>query len=131
MLINQEQLPILEHTHMNEIHDEEIARIAKLSSVAKAGDEKMVFTLLNELVIHMTQHFAEEESLMQEGQYPDLHPHKYEHAKQLMDIQSILSFMEMTNDIQSIPSYLEGTLTPWIIKHVENWDAPASEFLSQ
>jgi len=131
MLISQEQLPAIESSAMNDLHNEEIAIIAKLDSAAKNGDEKIVFELLNELIVHTANHFAKEEKLMQEAEYPDYHMHKYEHAKQLMDIQSILSFMEMTNDIQSIPSYLENTLTPWIIEHVENWDSMASEFLNQ
>ena len=131
MLISQEQLPIIELSRMNEIHNEEIELIAKLSAVAKNGEVKESFELLNELIVHTTKHFAEEEKLMVEAQYPDYNLHKHEHAKQLMDIQSILSFMEMTNDIQSIPSYLESTLTPWIIGHVQNWDQPASEFLTQ
>ena len=131
MLINQEQLIQIELAQMNDLHNEEIERIAKLSAVAGAGETKEVFELLNELISHTVKHFAQEEVLMQEANYPDYHRHKHEHDKQLMDIQSILSFMEMTNDIQSIPSYLEHTLTPWIIEHVEKWDAPASEFLSQ
>ena len=129
MLISQEQLPIIEIASMNELHDEEIARIAKLYDVAKNKETKVVFELLNELIEHYKKHFADEEKLMLEVKHPDYHAHKHEHTKQILDLEAILSFLEMTNDIQSIPSYLEGNLTPWIIEHVENWDSMVSQFI--
>ena len=129
MLITQKQLPIIEIASMNKLHDEEIARIEKLYDVAKNNETKLVFELLNELIEHTKKHFADEEKLMQEVEHPDYHAHKHEHTKQLLDIEAILSFLEMTNDTQSIPSYLEGNLTPWIIEHVENWDSMVSQFI--
>lgn len=130
MLITQELLPIIELSPMNEIHDEEIALIAQLHTAAIDKDTKRVFELLNALIKHTAKHFVDEEKMMQEAEYPDYHRHQHEHAKQLLDLQAIHSFLEMTNDTQSISAYLEGTLTPWIIEHVENWDSPASEFLT-
>lgn len=129
MLITQEQLPIIEIESMNELHNEEIARIAKLYDVAKNNETKLVFELLNELIEHTKKHFSDEEKLMLEVEHPDYHAHKHEHTKQILDIEAIRSFLEMTNDIQSIPSYLEGNLTPWIIEHVENWDSMVSQFI--
>lgn len=129
MLITQEQLPIIEIESMNELHNEEIARIAKLYDVAKNNETKLVFELLNELIEHTKKHFSDEEKLMLEVEHPDYHAHKHEHTKQILDIEAIRSFLEMTNDTQSIPSYLEGNLTPWIIEHVENWDSMVSQFI--
>ncbi|MFC2074391.1 bacteriohemerythrin [Campylobacterota bacterium] len=131
MLITQEQLPTIELSSMNDIHNEEIALITKLHTVAKNHETEAVVDLLNELIEHTAKHFASEEKLMQEAQFPDYHIHKHEHAKQLMDIQSIRSFFEMTNDTQSIAAYMHDSLTPWIIEHVENYDSSASEFLKE
>ena len=131
MLITQDLLPTIELSSMNKTHDEEIELITKLHTAAKNNETKVVFELLNELIKHTAKHFADEEKLMQEADYPEYHLHKHEHTKQLLDLQAILSFLEMTNDTQSIPAYLEGTLTPWIMEHVENWDSAASEFLTQ
>ena len=129
MLITQEQLPIVELSSMNDMHNEEIELITKLHAVAKNNEVEAVVILLNELIEHTAKHFANEEKSMQEAQFPDYHMHKHEHTKQLMDIQSIRSFFEMTNDTQSIAAYLHDSLTPWIIEHVENYDSSASEFL--
>lgn len=130
MLITQEQLPSIELSSMNETHNEEIELITKLYNVAKNNDNQATTTLLNELIEHTAKHFAHEETLMQEADCPDYPMHKHEHAKQLMDIQSIRSFFEMTNDTQAIAAYMHDSLTPWIIEHVENWDSPASQFLT-
>lgn len=129
MLITQEQLPIIELSSMNDMHNEEIELITKLHTAAKNNEMGMVVELLNILIEHTAKHFANEEKLMQEAQFPDYPMHKHEHAKQLMDIQSIRSFFEMTNDTQAIAAYMHDSLTPWIIEHVENYDSSASEFL--
>ena len=131
MLITQEQLPIIEISSMNEMHNEEIELITKLHAAAKDNETEAALKLLNELIEHTVTHFLHEERLMQESEYPDYHMHQHEHAKQLMDIQSMRSFFEMTNDTQAVAAYMHDTLTPWIIEHVENWDSPASEFLKE
>ena len=129
MLITQEQLEPIKHSDMNNVHDEEIELIEKLHAVAKNSDIKAITELLNELIEHYKKHFADEEKLMQEVEHPDYHAHKHEHIKQILDLEALQSFLEMTNDIQSIPSYLEGSLTPWIIEHVETWDSMISKFI--
>lgn len=129
MLITQEQLPIIELPSMNEVHDEEIELIAKLHAVAKDNQTKLAYERLNELIEHMAKHFADEEKWMQEAEYPGYHRHKHEHTKQLMDIQAVRSFYEMTNDTQAIAAYMHDSLSPWIIEHVEDYDSAASEFL--
>jgi|GEM_PF-4581150 len=131
MLRIDEQLPILELQSMNELHKQEIELVTKLYNAAKANESKLAFELLNELIKETQQHFLSEEHMMQEADYPDYHSHKHEHMMQLLDLQSILSFYEMTNDTHSIYTYLEDALTPWVIAHVQNWDIPASEFLAQ
>lgn len=131
MLVTQEQLPIIEQPNMLKIHNEEIKLIRKLHDAAKDNDTQSVVTLLNELIDHITNHFLNEEKLMQEVEYPDFHIHRHEHTKQLMDIQAIRSFFEMTNDTQSIASYLHDTLSPWIIEHTKDYDSQTSQFLIQ
>ncbi len=131
MLITQELLPHIAHSSMHTTHDEEIALITKLHAAAKTNETKVVFELLDELIKHTVKHFSDEERLMKEADYPEYPIHQHEHAKQLLDLQAIRSFLEMTNDTHSIPDYLEGTLTPWIMEHVENHDSIASEFLTQ
>lgn len=131
MLRIDEQLPIEELSSMNEIHKEEIELVTKLHTAAKESDTELVLELLNELIKHTKEHFSSEEKLLLDAEYPDYHSHKHEHMMQLLDLSSILSFYEMTKDTNSVFTYLEDTLTPWVKAHVENWDIPASEFLTQ
>lgn len=131
MLRITEQLPIKELNSMSELHDKEIELVTELHTAAKEGQTELVLELLNKLIEYTREHFSTEESLMSEVEYPDTNLHKYEHSKQLLDLQSILSFYEMTNDTNSIYTYLEDSLTPWTIQHVENWDTPASEFIKE
>jgi len=123
--------PILELASMNEVHKEETELITQLHKVAQEKNNELTLELLNKLITHTKQHFSSEEKLMLDVDYPDYHSHKHEHMKQLLDLQSILSFYEMTNDTTAVYKYLEDSLTPWIIEHVYNWDIPASEYINQ
>lgn len=131
MLRIHEQLPISDLESMNDIHIQEMQLITKLHTAAEKRDTKAVLELLNELIKDTKQHFASEEKMMEDAEYPDFHSHKHEHMMQLLDLQSMLSFYEMTNDTNSVYTYVEDTLTTWIKEHVYNWDIPASEFLTQ
>lgn len=129
MLRIHEQETILEPSSMNKLHSEELELVTKLHTAAKNNESKLVLELLNKLIDHTAKHFSHEEKLMEEAGYVDYDLHKFEHAKQLLDLQSILSFYEMTNDTQSVYTYLEDSLTPWVIKHVQEMDVNAAEVL--
>lgn len=129
MLRIDEQLPIKQEASIDALHQEEIALTTELNNAAKNGESQLVLKLLNELIEHTAKHFMHEEELMQNSNYPDLTNHQYEHAKELMDMESILSFYEMTNDNNSIHTYLEDSFTSWVKNHVEMWDIPLSEYL--
>lgn len=129
MLRIDEQLPISELSSMNETHKEESTIIKELHSAAANKENKKVLELLTKLIEHAKEHFKQEEKLMQDAEYETYNLHKFEHTKQVLDLESILSFYEMTNDTRSVYAYLEDSLTPWIIQHVEEMDIPAAEFL--
>lgn len=131
MLITQEQLPVLELSSMNKMREQEIEIIKELHALANDKNAQGVFEYLDKLIQHTAKHFSDEEQLMKEAQYPDYYVHQHEHAKQLLDLQAIRSFYEMTTDTQSVSSYLEGSLTPWITEHVQNMDSHASQFLKE
>jgi hemerythrin len=129
MLRIHEQEAILEPSSINKAHSEEMELVTKLHTAAKNSESKLVLELLNKLIDHTAKHFSDEEKLMEEADYVGYELHKFEHAKQLLDLQSILSFYEMTNDTQSVYTYLEDSLTPWVIKHVQEMDVNAADFL--
>ena len=131
MLITQERLPTLEIASMNEAHTQEIALITKLDTVAKENDTQATLEYLIKLIEHTAEYFVDEERLMKAADFPEYGTHQFEHAKQLMDLKSLQSFYEMTNDTSSIVSYLKDALTPWIVEHVHDLDAPTAEYLNQ
>ena len=131
MLLKKEELASLKLSSMDETHNEEFELIHKLHAVTKNSSQKVISEVLDELITHTIKHFVNEEKLMKEADYPDYFLHQHEHAKQLLDLKSIRSFYEMTHDKKSLSDYLEGTLSPWIVNHIEDFDMVTAEFLNQ
>ena len=130
MLIIEKHLPTVLLESMNKTHNDELEIILKLYDAANKSNLELSFKILNELITHTAKHFASEEVLMQESNFPDLSEHRFAHNKHLLDLQAIQSFYEMTNDIKSLITYIEDSLSPWIMEHIEDMDSIAAEFLN-
>jgi len=131
MLIKAEHLVNLGIETVDAMYQKQITLIAELYSVAKEKKSEAVLKLLNEYIHLIRKQFAHEEELMIEADFSEHHVHKFEHDKHILDLQSLLSFYEMTQDTSSISTYLEESLTPWIMQHQEDIDLPTAEFLKQ
>lgn len=118
----QEQLPMVAIPSMNDTHLEEMIIINNLDTAIANSDVEAISALLNELLEHSTIHFANEEAIMQETQYPDYQSHKSEHDRHLQELGSLVSYFERTRDPKAMYAYSKGNLTPWRIHHIQTMD---------
>jgi len=84
--------------------------------VQKGGDYEKVAPIINELVDYTHQHFANEESLLQQNQCPDFEQHKKSHGhllKELMDWRE-----KASNCSGSKLKELIAILTVWFPGHI-------------
>lgn len=131
MLITQELLPEGDLGLFQAMHFERIALITKLHNAAINKESQNIITLLQELLNTTNKHFSYENEQMKSAAFQEYHRHKFEHDKELLELESIMSFYEMTQDADSVAAYLEDSLTPWIVEHVESMDLQTVAFLKE
>lgn len=122
ILTTQGQLPMIAIPSMNDMHLEEMIIIDKLDTAIANSDVDAISKLIDELLEHSTIHFANEEAIMQETQYPDYQAHKSEHDRHLQELGSLVKYFERTREPKAIYAYSKGNLTPWRIHHIETMD---------
>ena len=127
-MATQEQLPMVAIPSMNDTHLEEMIIINNLDTAIANSDVEAIPALLNELLEHSTIHFANEETLMQEAQYPDYQSHKSEHDRHLQELESLVSYFQRTKDPKAMYAYSTGNLTPWRIHHIQTMDTLMADY---
>lgn len=114
---------------MNDTHLEDIIIINKLSKAVKDVDAKATSTILAELIEHTIEHFSGEEEMMRKKKFPPYPVHKAEHDRVLHELQSITKRFNEEQDFLLISAYVEGSLEPWLINHIQTLDTVTAMFL--
>ena len=114
-------------TKLQEFHRDETALIKELHKLAKSNTKEQNLSQLQSLITLISERFAYEEHSMKESRSTAFGAHKFEHDKELLDIKSMFDFYDMTGDANSLVSYLEDALVPWIIEHTQNMDGGVSD----
>ncbi len=116
---------------MNRDHAEFVALRGQLLGLlsAKAPGAK-VDTLLDELLEHTRHHFAEEERLMQETQFPPYRMHKGEHDNVLTDMSAQIERWKQGRDAAALRDWLDRTVGDWFVNHVRTMDFVTAGFIA-
>ncbi|MDF1875081.1 hemerythrin family protein [Sulfurimonas sp. SAG-AH-194-I05] len=129
-MITQDQLPMVAMPSMNDTHLEDILIINKLSKAAQNKDFDGTKGMLKELIEHTIVHFSGEEEMMREKNFPPYPIHKAEHDRVLNELTSVAkNFEEGEGDFLLITAYVDGSLAPWLVHHIETLDTVTAAFL--
>ncbi|HIP21106.1 MAG TPA: hemerythrin [Sulfurimonas sp.] len=129
-MITQEQLPMVAMPSMNDTHLEDIILINQLSAAAASKNVAATKIFLEELVEHTIAHFSGEEAMMQEHNFPPYPIHKAQHDRVLQEIKNVTKiFCEGEGDFSLVTAYVDGSLTPWLIDHIQTLDTVTAMFL--
>jgi len=116
--------PVMDEHHqtifkmVNELHEAIFAKKAK---------ESLGVTICS-LVDYTERHFAEEERIMQQHNYPDYLQHKAAHEQLCAQVQELkLKYMAGDNSISSELFYF--LVSDWLVKHILNMDKKYAPFL--
>lgn len=116
---------------MNRDHAEFVALREKLlASLAQPATDAEVDALLAQLLQHTRHHFAEEQRLMQETQFPPYPMHKMEHDRVLEDMQTRVAQWQQHRDAAALKDYLENALIDWFVNHVSTMDFVTARFIA-
>ncbi|MCG8463908.1 MAG: bacteriohemerythrin [Xanthomonadales bacterium] len=83
-------------------------------------NEKIVFAVIEELTEYTVSHFAYEEALMEQANYPFLAPHKKVHD---LFISRVNQYVERFKQGEDVTDELIVMLKRWLVSHIQNEDA--------
>ncbi|MEJ2479475.1 MAG: bacteriohemerythrin [Acidihalobacter sp.] len=78
-----------------------------------------VSNVLDQLVDYTLSHFAFEESLMEDAEYPFVNAHKRVHA---LFVKRIADYQQRFKVGEEIDAELQVSLTTWLLNHIKNDD---------
>ena len=120
----------MQQTHENEIKIlNEIDKLAILCDQGKATQEELE-EKLDEYIAHVHAHFANEERLMQEYDFPSYEMHKMAHDMFLADLEYATKNWKEYGNINKIINFVRKT-PEWIVMHVNSVDAPTADYLAR
>lgn len=134
-IIYAEQVSYMSVEQMQKTHENEIKIINEIDKLAwKYETDKTLQneleTKLDEYIAHVTEHFAGEELLMQEYDFPSYEMHKMAHDMFLMDLQYATKQWKEFGNIKKIINFIAKT-PEWIVMHVNSVDAPTADYLAR
>ena len=98
-MITQDQLSMVAIPSMNDTHLEDMLLLNKLSIAVQNKDIVLKSTTLAEFIQHTLSHFSTEEEMMQEKEF------------------------------LLVSAYIDGSLAPWMLHHVQTLDTQMALFL--
>ncbi|HID48931.1 MAG TPA: hypothetical protein EYP40_04825 [Chromatiales bacterium] len=136
MLLDETDFPRVELEFMNQVHLEEIDmlnELAELFAARQAGKqvEQLLNGRLRALLEHTRQHFAQEEALMRQANFPPYPVHKQEHDRILGELEALFDGWEASGDCRALERYLLTTLPDWMVRHVASMDRVTAHYLAQ
>lgn len=134
-LIYAEQVECMSVDEMQETHENEIAILNAIEKLAIGYERKTVEIgelekKLDEYIDHVNKHFANEERLMEQYDFPSYEMHKMAHEMFLLDLKSATRYWKKYGDIKKIINFVYKT-PEWIVMHVNSVDAPTANYLAR
>ncbi len=112
-------------------HQELIARVNKLTEECKPGTEKTVAAqTLGFLMDYTNEHFADEEKLQEEHNYPLLDAHKEQHAsfvKAVSELEEML--VEEEGPSEAFVAAVKKNVVDWLLNHIMVWDKQVAQYV--
>jgi hemerythrin len=133
-LIYVEQLEDMNVEQMQETHENEIKILNAIDNLATScylGEDKKdeLEHKINEYIEHVHKHFANEERLMREYDFPKYDMHKTAHDTFLAELEHAIKEWKRYEDINKITNFIRKA-PEWIVLHVNTVDAPTAAYLA-
>lgn len=130
MLMRQEELPMVALASMNDTHLEDLIMINTLSQLITDNDVEKIGLMLDQMVEHTVQHFAQEEQMMLEKNFPAYQMHKNEHERALVEMKNVNLQWKQDKNTAVLQNYIEVVMPAWLVQHVRTMDTVTAQFLT-
>ena len=114
---------------MDRDHAGQLSLLNDLKAAVRSGvPDRLVYTLLDELVDHTNLHFLSEQLAMKLHAYEASESHFLEHQRLVLEVQNLKSGLAAgtATDKQSLIEALHG----WLVVHIQTADKTLAEYLS-
>ena len=134
-LIYVEQLEEMSVEKMQQTHENEVKILNAIDNLAISYDrgEATLDELeqkIDEYVEHVHKHFAYEEGLMQEYNFPSYDMHKTAHDMFLEELQHAIKQWKRYEKVEKITNFIRRA-PEWIVLHVNTVDVPTANYLAK
>lgn len=129
-----ESIPSVALDFMNEDHHEATLQMNALhAALANYTPEQhqAICEQLEAVFQHSSEHFAREEAEMVRTGFPAYSCHKGEHERVLNELSSVLESWKSEMPAAQLADYLNNTLSPWFINHLQTMDTVTAMYVSQ
>jgi len=135
MRISIDDFTEVPYSPMQEVHLEEIEMMNAVYKLLEAvesdsGDRLLLTEKLDELLLHTREHFANEERLMREYNFPPYQMHKGSHDLFLADMEQMLMDWKSNHKIAPVGQFLRSELPSWMKQHIATMDFVTAGFLA-
>ena len=114
-------------------HQELIARVNKLTEDCRVGAEKLVAVqTLNFLMDYTNIHFADEEKLQEEKNYPLLAAHRDQHGKFVKAVEELREMLEEEEGpTEAFVEAVKKNIVDWLLNHILVWDKQLALYVKE
>ena len=134
-LVYIEQVEDMDVEEMQKTHENEIKILNAIDSLAisyELGEATLeeLEEKIEEYVKHVHEHFANEEHLMQEYNFPSYDMHKTAHDMFLEELNMALKNWKNYKKVSKITDFIRRA-PEWIVLHVNTVDYPTANYLAK
>jgi hemerythrin len=119
------------HTLHVDIMDRDHKEFIRLYSVADTNSFEDIKNKFMVLIEHAKKHFKEEESLMENYDYPRIREHKEEHQKVIAEMEYFLALSSNRFGLGMMRSFYINKIPEWFNLHLLNMDSDLSAHVNK
>ena len=112
-------------------HQELIDRVNKLSDSCATVKEKNVAVQTLDFLMDYTEfHFAAEEKLQEENEYPYLEEHKKQHAQFVKAVEELRQMLEEEEGpSEAFVAAVNKNIVEWLLNHIQVYDKKVAAYV--
>lgn len=130
-MIDFATIPKVAFDEMNGVHAEEVEQLNRIEAMLDAGaGEAELADVLEALFDHTRAHFANEERLMKEVNFPAYQMHKSEHDRALNAFQLVMMEWRNRKDNDVLRDYICSEVPQWLHQHIASMDTATANFIA-
>ncbi|QOP41480.1 bacteriohemerythrin [Sulfurimonas marina] len=130
-MIDLTLIPKVAYDEMNAVHAEEVELLNNIENLLEnSAPPEQINVAVDLLLDHTREHFANEERLMQEINFPAFRMHKHEHDRVLTEFQYVILDWRNKKDNSILEEYLTSDIPAWLHQHISSMDTVTAQFIA-